>query len=90
MACGAQEVLKRFRLREKAGAEPQTYALGVKEVWEVMRPPQGSHFGAPASLLLCRLDQSDRPAGLLAFPSCSRIPCEAANQGPKNPVLHAQ
>ena len=24
-----------FHLREKAGADPQTYALGIKEVWEV-------------------------------------------------------
>lgn len=27
--------LCRFGLREKAGAQPQTYALGLKEVWEV-------------------------------------------------------
>lgn len=39
-ACGwlrgcihAQEALKRFSLA--AGSEPQTYALGLKEVWEV-------------------------------------------------------
>ena len=31
----AQEVMKHFRLREQAGADPQTYALGLKEVWEV-------------------------------------------------------
>ena len=28
-------VMKRYNLREKAGADAQTYALGVKEVWEV-------------------------------------------------------
>ncbi|CAL5223469.1 g5989 [Coccomyxa viridis] len=31
----SQEVMKHFRLREQAGADPQTYALGLKEVWEV-------------------------------------------------------
>ena len=31
----SQHVMKRFGLREKAGAQPQTYALGMKEVWEV-------------------------------------------------------
>ncbi|KAI7846048.1 hypothetical protein COHA_000414 [Chlorella ohadii] len=31
----SQAVMKRFGLREKAGAQPQTYALGLKEVWEV-------------------------------------------------------
>jgi hypothetical protein len=31
-----QEVMKRFKLREDAGADPQTYALGLKEVWEVI------------------------------------------------------
>lgn len=35
-----QEALKRYSLREKAGADPQTYALGLKEVWQV-----GSGFG---------------------------------------------
>jgi len=33
--CPVQEVMKHFRLREQAGADPQTYALGLKEVWEV-------------------------------------------------------
>lgn len=32
-----QEALKRYSLREKAGADPQTYALGLKEVWQVGR-----------------------------------------------------
>ena len=27
--------MKRFRLRERVGAQPQTYALGLKEVWQV-------------------------------------------------------
>ena len=27
--------MKRFDLRSKAGADPQTYAIGFKEVWEV-------------------------------------------------------
>ncbi|PSC72345.1 Electron transfer flavo -ubiquinone mitochondrial [Micractinium conductrix] len=31
----SQHVMRRFGLREKAGAQPQTYALGLKEVWEV-------------------------------------------------------
>lgn len=30
-----QEVCKHFELREKAGSCPQTYALGMKEVWEI-------------------------------------------------------
>ncbi|KAL6746459.1 hypothetical protein V8C86DRAFT_1520595 [Haematococcus lacustris] len=34
----SQEVIRRFDLRAKAGADPQTYALGIKEVWEV---PEG-------------------------------------------------
>jgi electron-transferring-flavoprotein dehydrogenase len=29
------EIMKRFSLREKVGADPQTYALGIKEVWEI-------------------------------------------------------
>ncbi len=29
--------MKHFRLREQAGADPQTYALGLKEVWEVSK-----------------------------------------------------
>ena len=35
--CAAQRVClpRRYGLREKAGAQPQTYALGLKEVWEV-------------------------------------------------------
>ena len=37
--CSVQEVMKRFRLREQAGADPQTYALGLKEVWEVRHGP---------------------------------------------------
>ena len=31
----SQEIIKKFGLREAAGADPQTYALGIKEVWEV-------------------------------------------------------
>lgn len=31
----SSDVMKRFGLRERAGADPQTYALGVKEVWVV-------------------------------------------------------
>jgi hypothetical protein len=35
-----QEAMKRFSLREKGmlptGAEPQSYALGVKEVWLIL------------------------------------------------------
>ena len=33
--CCMQEVIKEFDLREAVGAEHQTYALGLKEVWEV-------------------------------------------------------
>jgi electron-transferring-flavoprotein dehydrogenase len=29
------EIMKRYSLREKAGADPQTYGLGIKEVWEI-------------------------------------------------------
>ncbi|KAF5841079.1 electron transfer flavo protein-ubiquinone oxidoreductase-domain-containing protein, partial [Dunaliella salina] len=39
-----QEAMRKFRLRERGahplGAEPQSYALGVKEVWEV---PESAH-----------------------------------------------
>jgi electron-transferring-flavoprotein dehydrogenase len=31
----SQAVMRRFGLRERTGAQPQTYALGLKEVWEV-------------------------------------------------------
>ncbi len=27
--------MKRYNLREEAGSDPQTYAIGLKEVWEV-------------------------------------------------------
>lgn len=30
-----QDIIKEFGLREAAGAEEQTYALGLKEVWQV-------------------------------------------------------
>jgi hypothetical protein len=33
--CPMQEVMKQYKLREQAGCDPQTYALGLKEVWEV-------------------------------------------------------
>ena len=32
-----QDVIKEFGLREAVGAEDQTYALGLKEVWQVRR-----------------------------------------------------
>lgn len=35
-----QVAMKRYQLAEKAGADPQTYGLGIKEVWEV---PQEVH-----------------------------------------------
>ena len=50
--CSVQEVMKRFRLREQAGADPQTYALGLKEVWEVSKPLFSSHWCTPI-LLKC-------------------------------------
>lgn len=31
----SQEAIRKFGLRDVAGASPQTYALGIKEVWEV-------------------------------------------------------
>lgn len=31
----SEEAVRRFGLRERAGACPQTYALGIKEVWEL-------------------------------------------------------
>ncbi|GAQ92474.1 Electron transfer flavoprotein ubiquinone oxidoreductase [Klebsormidium nitens] len=31
----SETLMKRFGLREKAKADPQSYALGIKEVWEV-------------------------------------------------------
>ncbi|CAD7700815.1 unnamed protein product [Ostreobium quekettii] len=31
----SQEVIKTYKLREEEGADPQTYALGIKEMWEV-------------------------------------------------------
>lgn len=31
----SEEIIKKFSLREKINAEHQTYALGIKEVWEV-------------------------------------------------------
>eukprot|EP00884_Botryococcus_braunii_P022024 jgi/Botrbrau1/8505/Bobra.0029s0011.1 len=31
----SQGLIKRFQLREAVGADPQTYALGIKEVWQV-------------------------------------------------------
>lgn len=35
-----QRLIKRLKLREAVGAEHQTYALGIKEVWRV---PEGQH-----------------------------------------------
>lgn len=32
------QVIKELQLREKAGADPQTYAIGIKEVWRI--PPE--------------------------------------------------
>jgi electron-transferring-flavoprotein dehydrogenase len=31
----SETVIKKFQLREEAGAQHQTYAIGLKEVWEV-------------------------------------------------------
>ncbi|OIW03751.1 hypothetical protein TanjilG_30027 [Lupinus angustifolius] len=31
----SEQIMKKYNLREKGGAEHQTYALGIKEVWEV-------------------------------------------------------
>jgi electron-transferring-flavoprotein dehydrogenase len=31
----SEQAMKRFDLREKAGCDHQTYALGIKEVWKV-------------------------------------------------------
>ncbi|KAL2332224.1 hypothetical protein Fmac_019805 [Flemingia macrophylla] len=31
----SEKILKKYNLREKGGAEHQTYALGIKEVWEI-------------------------------------------------------
>ncbi|GLI67821.1 hypothetical protein VaNZ11_012102 [Volvox africanus] len=50
----SEEVISRFDLRQAAGAEPQTYAIGIKEVWQV---PESQHqpgtvvhtIGYPAS-----------------------------------------
>ncbi|GFR46321.1 hypothetical protein Agub_g7886 [Astrephomene gubernaculifera] len=35
----SEEVMSRYSLRQAARAEPQTYALGIKEIWEL---PEGS------------------------------------------------
>lgn len=43
----SQAVMKKLGLREKAQAQPQTYALGLKEVWEVS---QGTMGGAAAGV----------------------------------------
>eukprot|EP00899_Mesostigma_viride_P016252 jgi/Mesvir1/24628/Mv21936-RA.3 len=37
----SESIIERFSLREKAGAQHQTYGLGIKEVWEV-RPEKHS------------------------------------------------
>lgn len=37
----SQRVMKRYGLRDKAGAQPQTYALGLKEVWQVSKCGRG-------------------------------------------------
>lgn len=34
-----QGMMQRYNLREEANADPQTYALGLKEVWEVRVTP---------------------------------------------------
>ncbi|XP_058748899.1 electron transfer flavoprotein-ubiquinone oxidoreductase, mitochondrial [Vicia villosa] len=31
----SEKIIKQYNLREKGGAEHQTYALGIKEVWEI-------------------------------------------------------
>lgn len=31
----SEHIIQRFHLRESSGADPQTYALGIKEVWEI-------------------------------------------------------
>lgn len=36
----SERIMERFRLRQAAGADPQTYTLGLKEVWEV---PEGDN-----------------------------------------------
>ena len=43
--------MKRYGLREKAGADPQTYALGLKEVWQVL--PLFKHSGQAVTACPC-------------------------------------
>ena len=66
--CGWQEVMKRFGLREKAGADPQTYALGIKEVWEA-RAPVSPHVPPAESVSSGQGVKSSRPPVVAA---CSR------------------
>lgn len=59
-----QEVMKTFRLREEAGASPQTYGLGLKEVWKVR-----SHLPLFPPLLCPPLLLIPHPCLLLSLPS---------------------
>ena len=47
-----QEVIKEFGLREAVGAESQTYALGLKEVWEVIESTGQCVYHMAASCMI--------------------------------------
>lgn len=63
--------MRAFSLREKEGASPQTYGLGVKEVWEV---PEAQHEeGTVIHTVGYPMDQSTYGGGFLYHMADRRV-----------------
>ncbi|XP_041000605.1 electron transfer flavoprotein-ubiquinone oxidoreductase, mitochondrial [Juglans microcarpa x Juglans regia] len=67
----SEKIMKKYNLREKAHAQHQTYALGIKEVWEIEK---GKHNpGAVLHTLGWPLDQKTYGGSFLYHLSDSQI-----------------
>ncbi|EIE22000.1 hypothetical protein COCSUDRAFT_37226 [Coccomyxa subellipsoidea C-169] len=67
----SEEVMKRYNLREEAGSDPQTYAIGLKEVWEVA--PEKAKPGHVWHTVGYPLDQSIYGGSFLYHMSANRV-----------------
>ena len=75
----AQGVMKRFALREQAGADPQTYALGLKEVWEVRTHRTSAAAAVTAWALRVPKGVTIQKSGGLVETAICRMVCHPIN-----------
>ncbi|BDA46861.1 Electron transfer flavoprotein-ubiquinone oxidoreductase [Coccomyxa sp. Obi] len=67
----SEGVMKHYRLRVEAGADPQTYAIGLKEVWEVL--PEKAKPGQVWHTVGYPLDNSTYGGSFLYHMSDNRV-----------------